>query len=545
MAIVNNTVSEIGDILVIEVDTPILGIVLLSDFIDEVLNETGNKYFEKQFRYSLDGVNYSEWLSLTTDNIRGIEIVPTHTFKVQYTYKRVGSDGTGNLAFNFVTLNGQYIEVESGQIFNKSIFGRFFSTISIDVLNWMLNVLEKMYQPGIIPKYVIRNRNANDLWEDKDYLDFWKLITWFFAIIVTYARLFKNFDTNEILFREYLKAHDLFTSSGSSLEDLTYLLNNLYSQIRERGTNLIAIKKDEILDIDESDEESSSSDADIQRVDGELLRLINSNSLDEFIFCLCEPWKIGWNIDNSSPLYKGTNQMSNLIKSYEKSEGIVNINKYPIINNQFCSIIIENEGEDSDSNEENFNDSEKNGVLKISSVLDNEISGIGFEGIIDLSEESEESSIIEPIFTYYLNEDFSNWDGNLPVGFNLYPDFIPEGSFIENLSNALHFYIDSQYGVAMYNIFSIPRTINNIKISYDIINFNNIGSNNAFFYISFWRYYVDPNGISVINPPNEIGHNECELDITSMNDRVSDDIYLLIQGRGDLLVDNLKVYIES
>lgn len=370
MAIVQNIVSEQGDVLTIEVNVPILGIVCLTDFIDEVLNQTSTRYFEKTFRYSVDGITYSDWKTLSNSNLQQIEIEPTNTFRVQYRYTRTGSDNTGTLNFNYVTLNGVFQEVTCGERFSKSIFARFFSCISIDVLGWMLNVLEKIYAPGIIPKYIQRNRNANDLWEDKDYIDFWRSITWFFAIIVVYGRLFENFDKNEILLDEYLKSRDILLNDERDLSDLNFILNNLYSQIRERGTSLIAVKKNEITDIDESDESSSS---DIKQVNGELFNLISYKELDEFIFCLVEPWKIGWNIGNSSPLYKGTNQMMNCIKGYENSHNVIDITRYPLINEQYISIV--SDLDDSSSSGSEYE--EKSGVFLISNVPNGSVSGIG------------------------------------------------------------------------------------------------------------------------------------------------------------------------
>src|SRR5271157_965527 len=154
--IINNTVSAVGDILVITTETPILGLLILSSFIDSTEGETSNKYFNKIFRYSVDGINYSDWLLLTNANLLGIEIEPTNAFMIQYQYQRVGTDLTGLLQFNEVTIQGEFEELPTPDIYSRSIFAQFFTYYNICSLNWSLNVLAKIYNKGLIPKYITR-----------------------------------------------------------------------------------------------------------------------------------------------------------------------------------------------------------------------------------------------------------------------------------------------------------------------------------------------------------------------------------------------------
>lgn len=332
MAIVLNTVSEQGDVLIIQVETPILGIVLLSSFLDNVEGESATKYFNKQFRYSLDGITYSNWQDLTNENILGIQIEPTNLFRVEYRYERIGTDNTGLLTFNEVTLNGQFQAISNPDLYDRSIFAQFFDFWDPEVLTWALNVLEKIYR-GIIPKYIERGQNDNSNWEDRDFIDFWMAITHYFAIFVRYIRLFENIGTNKALLLQYLENHDLYICNEISESDLIYLMNNLFDEIRQRGTIQIALSKEEI-------EESSSSlilENQAKQIDGELLRLICKKNTDEFIFCPVESWKVGWFLNQSSPMYKGINAAYNAIKGYEKSEDFIDLNKYPLVYSQYCS----------------------------------------------------------------------------------------------------------------------------------------------------------------------------------------------------------------
>lgn len=395
MAIVQNTVSEIGDVLQINVETPILGIVLLSSFIDNVIGESENKYFEKIFRYSLDGITFSEWVFLTNENIEKIEINPTNIFIVQYKYIRSGSDTTGLLEFNEVTLNGTFEPLYNPDLYSHSIFAQFFDFWDVEVLTWALNVLEKIYR-GIVPKYIERGQNDNSNWTDKDFIDFWMSITHYFAIFVRYVRLFENIQSNKILLLQYLRSHDLYVCDDIDDVDLIYLMNNLFDEIRQRGTIQIALPKEII---DESDSDSSSSlETQAKQVNGELLRLICKKTTDEFIFCPVESWKVGWFIDQSSPMYKGINAAFNAIKSYEKSQGIIDISKYPIINSQYFDLI---------------NEIDKNGVLKISNVDSGQVSGIGID---DIDFYNISVSLLDEFFNDWTSDFPDNWTPVVDAG---------------------------------------------------------------------------------------------------------------------------------
>lgn len=345
MAIILNTSSEIGDVMIIKTETPILGLLYLSSFTDTVIGETASKYFTKVFRYSVDGgITYSDWMNLTNDNIEGIETSPTHAFLVEYRYQRSGTDTSGTLEFDDVTLNGIYEAISDPDVYSNSIFAQFVDFWGLCVLNWSLNVLEKIYR-GIVPKYIERGETENVGWADRDFLDFWRSITHFFAIIVCYIRSFENIESNKPLLLEYLRNHDLYVCEETSLVDLIYLMNNLFDEIRQRGTMQIAIKKSEdeseesdssISDSSLSDSSSSLFTSSSKQVNGELLRLICYQSTDEFIFCPIN--NIGWILNSSSPLYKGTNFAYNAIKGYELSQNFVDLTKYPINNLSYCSI---------------------------------------------------------------------------------------------------------------------------------------------------------------------------------------------------------------
>lgn len=356
MAIVENKASEIGDVIVIRAGVPIIGLVTLSSFTDTLIGETGARFFDKEFRYSVDGINYSPWTPLTNPNISAVSVTPTITFLVEYRYKRVGTDTLGVLEFEEVEINGAYADVNCGQAFSNSVFAQLgVRCTDLCVLSWMINVLEKIYKEGILPRYFERGDEGNQNNQDQDFVEFWKSITQYFAYIVCYARKFElsNLTSNYEILKQYLETQTFMFCGNETIGDLTYIMNNTYDEMRHRGT--YEIVKDKVLD---------SRD-----VDGELLRLLcyNSTKCGDFYFSKVFNYKMGWVVDQASPLYRGNYRDWNLTKAYEKTEDVVDLNKYPLVSPGNISIATDGSID----------------VMKINSVLAGQKSGIDYDS--DLS----------------------------------------------------------------------------------------------------------------------------------------------------------------
>lgn len=322
MAVNGNIVSEIGDVITITPNVPIVGLSAISGFVDVILGETGTRYFDKEFRYSLDGgLNYGEWIALTTPNLANVPNNPKFDFKVEYRYTRSGTDGSGVLVLEQIDIAGTYNLPSSGIAFDNSVFSEFFSTPhDLELLNWGLNVLEKLYLPGTIPLSLTRNENNNTNEEDRDYIDFWRAITTFYGTLVAYAREFEKIDDNNELLTKFLRGRDMFICIDTLTEDLDYLKSNFYDEMRHRGTAMIAIKKGHILPSGEE-----------KPVDGELLRLLCYKSLcDEFLFGISEFGTVSWVVNQWSPLWQGVGNQHQFTKLYEQSTYVQDIANYPL-----------------------------------------------------------------------------------------------------------------------------------------------------------------------------------------------------------------------
>lgn len=312
MAIVNNISTEFGDVIRIQSDVPVIGLISLNSFVDDTVGEGVDKSFQKKFRYSINGgLTFSEWFELTTINLQNVSVTKYDSFIIDYTYTHVGVDG--DLAFNSLTLTGDFGDLDF-PVFRDSFFYKYQWVFSICTLSWAINVLEKLYAKGLLASYI--KRGESDLGNiDADFIAFWYTLTHFFAIIVCFARKFEDIPGNEIFLRKFIQGKGLYISNSTSYEELLYLYENYINEFKKRGT----------LDI-------IKSKLDGNTIDGELLRLISKEALDEFMFALCKPEEIGWNVGNSSPMYRNTNRITNLIKAYEFTNEIVDIDLYPAKN---------------------------------------------------------------------------------------------------------------------------------------------------------------------------------------------------------------------
>lgn len=351
--IIENKTTENGDVLRISTDVPVLGLVLLSGFMDDTDGETGDVYFKKKFRYSKDiGVTWNEWQDLNQGNIQSVPISEKESFLFEYDYQQEGENG--ELYFNWVQLEG---EVKQGDdvIYSKTDFKKFFDVNDINVLRWAFNVLEKLYERGILPKYVQRDYTENS----KDFIDYWLSITHFFAIIVYMARQFQDIPKNKILFDLFLESKGLALSGEESLVQREYLFANYIDEFRKRGTK-------NITSIDGT-------------VNGEFMRLINYKDTDEFMFFNLVFQDLGWCCDLSSPMWTGTEQIVNAMKAYEYGEDVKDKSLYPLAGDTGNINIVEEDGKSYFSlpSTAGFNGieapGEKEKLLKISPSLSYEI----------------------------------------------------------------------------------------------------------------------------------------------------------------------------
>lgn len=190
------------------------------------------------------------------------------------------------------------------EIYNKTVFKRFFEENDPAVMEWAENVLEKVSSPGILPTFIKK--------DGEDFKAYWETVCHIFALVVLYAKQYNEIDTNKILFELFIENRGLVTDEVDTLEQMKYLFNNYVKEYRKRGTLDIVNKEGMIL--------------------GELLRLIRYKTEDEFIFALLMSRDTGWTMGHSSPTWNRTDTVLNVTKGYETTESVKDLNAYPLVN---------------------------------------------------------------------------------------------------------------------------------------------------------------------------------------------------------------------
>lgn len=204
------------------------------------------------------------------------------------------------------------------EIYDKTVFKRFFEENDPQVMAWAENVFEKVASPGILPTFIQKG--------GEDFASYWKTVCHLFALVVVYARTMNNIDTNQILFELFIENRGLVTNEIDTSEQMQYLFNNYVEEYRKRGRLDIVSKEGVIL--------------------GELLRLIEYKDQDEFIFALLMARDTGWTMGYSSPTWNRTDTVLNITKGYEKSVNVEDLSKYPLLNPTGILIVddVDNEG---------------------------------------------------------------------------------------------------------------------------------------------------------------------------------------------------------
>ena len=101
MAVTGSSTDANGDQLLVSLKTPYENVVEVTGFTDSITGETTSCFYNKDFRWGIDGVTYSDWVLLTDANLKALVLNPANKFWIQYRYTQVG-DCT--LTFNSIAL---------------------------------------------------------------------------------------------------------------------------------------------------------------------------------------------------------------------------------------------------------------------------------------------------------------------------------------------------------------------------------------------------------------------------------------------------------
>ena len=101
MAVTGSSTDANGDQLLVSLQSPYENVVEVLGYTDDITGESTSCYYLKDFRWGIDGVTYSDWVTLTDINLEALTLDPKNNFWIQYRYTQVG-DCT--LTFNSIAL---------------------------------------------------------------------------------------------------------------------------------------------------------------------------------------------------------------------------------------------------------------------------------------------------------------------------------------------------------------------------------------------------------------------------------------------------------
>lgn len=314
----DNILNAIGDVLLIDVTPQITGKVYLTDFSDVVEGVTATRTVQKEFRISPDGVFWNDWQELTAANLSSGEYIVDSSLTIQLRYTRTGSDSTGVIEFKSIDFMGSREAIQFvAPTISSSIFANIIGTPEMKALEE--NIFKKLYYRGIVPNYIPRAENSDEK-EDRDYIDLFFSVARFYSMFIRFFKRFENFQDDFDLMREQVRQYGIFFDEANiTLEDLQYLAQNLYDQIRQRGTEMIFKRKGYLLPNGET-----------LQIDGEFIRLIRSKVSDELLYENIPLEKVGWCLGQCSPMYRGTCRSENLNKTPENTEDFQDLNDFAL-----------------------------------------------------------------------------------------------------------------------------------------------------------------------------------------------------------------------
>lgn len=308
----DNVLTEDGEALIIMVNALIRGKLDINSFSDVL---TGDGTFEREFRINIESLFFTDWQPLTEEALAAIQYESNSVFSIQIRYVKTGGE---SVVFNSLTMTGTW---EAGRFEAPTLMSSLFASLvgSPELKGIDDNIFKKLYFRGVVPRYITRAENVS-YDEDRDYVMLFSTISYFFSLMIAFFKRFENFRNDEELLREQVRGFGIQFNEGSvTLEELQYLAANYYSQIQQRGTDMITVRKGDTL-----------PNGRIADIDGELVRLLHSNRYNELLIGTIADYKMGWCIRQASPMYRGTCQEVTLNKTPENTQDFQSLSNFPI-----------------------------------------------------------------------------------------------------------------------------------------------------------------------------------------------------------------------
>lgn len=296
----NNTMTNVGDQLLVAITCDISGRVSLAEFVDDLTGVSAPADVVRLFQVSADGIFWTEWTELTDAALQALDpITADGALMISIQYIRQG--GLDPIEFKSVMFSGAVEPIQFvAPVIDESIFASVASSEQTKRIE--RNLFKKLYYRGVMAQYVTRGANR-DYDEDRDYVSLFSTVGRFFAMMVSFAKRFENIYNDFELLREYVRQIGLYFDEKSvTLEELQYLASHYYDEIRQRGTAMVFARRGEN-----------------RPYNGEFVRLFGIEDSDELLTANLPVSAMGWCLGKSSPLYRGVGDSNQLNKTRETS----------------------------------------------------------------------------------------------------------------------------------------------------------------------------------------------------------------------------------
>lgn len=319
------TFDSVGDVHEYNIEVPLRGWDELSSLSVAGTGITGSRYCDLLVSYTFDGINYSEFAPLSVSIMAPIR----SDFIVKVRMVRAGGDNTGQIVINSLTLNGDYLQ-SYYDVWDLS--GTIFAGIIYEDERWnrlWINLLQKVYQKGIVPEFLVRGADIYPA--DQTYIEFWKYQCMFWALIVELGfRKIEGLTEDRADLLDFLRQKTLFFCEDEvTLEQLQYVAQNVWDEIRQRGTHMIHYAANVPLG---GGMPTYIIPADIEKqIDGELLRYLCYDVLKEHVFAYYSRHWSGWNLDNTFINQYAYRSQIQLNKSPENTQDLL-LDNYTVYN---------------------------------------------------------------------------------------------------------------------------------------------------------------------------------------------------------------------
>lgn len=313
----SNILHNIGDVLLVRIEPQLRGYVTLSGYTDNLTGITSTRNVTREFQLSTDnGIFWTQFKELNPANLSAETLVVDDSLIIIVKYTRIGTDDTGDIEFNDINFTGSW---QTNEFVAPTLMNSIFSSVvnTPQYVHLFRNLFKKLYFRGILPEYITRGANR-DKKEDEDFISLTSTIARFFSLLIRFFKRFENFRNDEELLREQIRQYGIyFNEKTITLEELQYLASHIFNQTNQRGTNLIFYRKGELLPNGEN-----------APIDGEFIRLLQQEVLNELLYEEIDIDKIGWCLSKSSPMYRGTSFSIHLNKAPEDTVSFGDISKY-------------------------------------------------------------------------------------------------------------------------------------------------------------------------------------------------------------------------